>query len=151
MKKIYLNESVCIGCHLCEVYCRAAHSRTRDIVKAYNRETPRAMPRVWVEVNKPVSFSLRCRQCEVPRCVHACLTGALHRDAVSGLVSVDEAKCIGCWTCVLACPYGAIQPDHERHVSSKCDLCKGQDIPACVANCPNEALVYAETQAALPL
>jgi len=151
MKKIYLNEAVCIGCHLCEVYCRTAHSRSRDVIKAHNRETPRALARVWVEVNKPTSFSLRCRQCPDPACVRACLTGALRRDAGTGLVSVDEAKCIGCWTCVLACPYGSIQPDHERHVSSKCDLCAGQDTPACVAHCPNEALVYAETQPALPL
>jgi carbon-monoxide dehydrogenase iron sulfur subunit len=151
MKKVYINEQVCMGCHLCEVYCRAAHSRSKDLVKAFNRETPRALPRVWVEVNKPVSFSQRCRHCAEPQCVYGCLTGALRRDPVSGIVSVDEQKCIGCWTCALVCPYGAIKQDKERHISAKCDLCFGQDTPACVANCPNEALVYAEIREPVPL
>jgi Fe-S-cluster-containing hydrogenase component 2 len=26
----------------------------------------------------------------------------------------------------------------------KCDLGQGEEIPVCVANCPNEALVYVE-------
>jgi Fe-S-cluster-containing hydrogenase component 2 len=28
----------------------------------------------------------------------------------------------------------------------KCDLCQGEEIPACVANCPNEALIYADKE-----
>jgi carbon-monoxide dehydrogenase iron sulfur subunit len=27
---------------------------------------------------------------------------------------------------------------------AKCDLCPGLEVPACVANCPNEALVFVE-------
>jgi Fe-S-cluster-containing hydrogenase component 2 len=26
----------------------------------------------------------------------------------------------------------------------KCDLCQGEEIPVCVAHCPNEALIYVE-------
>jgi len=44
----------------------------------------------------------------------------------------------------MVCPYGAIKMDLERKVAVKCDLCAGLDVPACVANCPNEALVYKE-------
>ena len=47
-------------------------------------------------------------------------------------------------TCVMVCPYSAIKIDLEQNVVVKCDLCQGLDIPTCVANCPNEALVYQE-------
>lgn len=150
MKRIYINESVCMGCHLCEVYCRLAHSSAQDIVKAYNRESPSSVPRVLIAVNKPVSFSLRCHHCDEPSCVYACLSGALQKDAISGVVSVDEKKCIGCWTCIMACPYGAIKQDKERGHIAKCDLCSELEMPACVANCPNEALTYTDDKDKVP-
>ena len=97
-----------------------------------------------MEEKKPISFSVRCQQCEEPSCVYACLTGALSRDAESGIVKVDEEKCTGCWTCILACPFAAIRQDTGQKKIVKCDLCQGEAMPVCVANCPNEALVYAE-------
>jgi len=61
---------------------------------------------------------------------------------------VDTQKCMGCWTCILACPNGALTRDNGdkngNKVVAKCDLCPGLDVPACVANCPNEALVFVE-------
>lgn len=142
MKRIYINEQVCMGCHLCEVYCRVQHSKSGDLIKAFNKESPPVISRVHIEEKRPVSFSLRCLQCPEPACVDACLTGAMHLDKASGLVVHDEDKCIGCWTCILACPYGAIRQDKERSRIVKCDLCSGRDIPICVQNCPNEALTY---------
>lgn len=144
MKKVYVKEEVCIGCHLCEVYCQLQHARSKDLVRAFNREYPPPLPRLRVDERGVVSLSVRCQQCEDAPCVKACLTGALSRDPESRLVSVDEDRCIGCWTCVLVCPLGAIKPDTERKRALKCDLCQGEEIPACVANCPNEALVYVE-------
>ena len=147
MKRIYVRQQVCIGCHLCEVYCQVAHSLSKDLIKAFKRESPQPLPCLSVEVSKPVSFSLGCQHCEEPPCVYACLTGALQRDAGSGVVTVDEERCIGCWTCILVCPFGAIRQDTHRRRIAKCDLCAGMDEPACVTNCPNEALIYAESEA----
>ena len=144
MKRIYINEEVCMGCGLCEVYCRLEHSKSTDLVKAFTRE--KVSPRLQVHRSSPVSFSLPCRHCQEPYCVYSCLTGALHREP-DGIVTVDEAKCAGCWTCILACPYGVIRPEKERSKIAKCDLCLGNGTPACVAHCPNEALVYAEVEA----
>ena len=141
MKRIYINQSVCIGCHLCEVYCQLRHSRSMDLVKTFKKESPRPLPRLRVEEKGVVSFSVRCQQCDEAPCILACITGALARDPVSSLVKVDEERCIGCWTCLLVCPLGVIKPDTERMMVVKCDLCQGEEIPACVANCPNEALV----------
>ncbi len=146
MRRVYVKEEVCIGCHLCEVYCQVEHSRSKDLIKALKRESPRPLPRLWVEERQPVSFSVPCQHCTEPLCVYACLTGALHKDPESGIVTVDEERCVGCWTCILACPFGVIRQDKDRGKIVKCDLCIGKDIPACVANCPNEALVYAEAE-----
>jgi carbon-monoxide dehydrogenase iron sulfur subunit len=60
---------------------------------------------------------------------------------MSGMVIVDAEKCIGCWMCIIACPYGVLTRDISNKTVAKCDLCPGRDIPVCVANCPNEALV----------
>ena len=70
----------------------------------------------------------------------------MHKDPVNGMVTVDAERCTGCWTCIVACPYGALTKDTSNNTVVKCDLCPGRDIPACVANCPNEALVYVEVQ-----
>jgi len=40
-----------------------------------------------------------------------------------------------------------VGPDREM---LKCDLCQGEEIPACVTNCPNEALVCVEEPEAVP-
>lgn len=146
MRRVYIKEQACIGCHLCEVYCQLQHSKSKDLVKAFKDESPRPLPRLWVEQRKPLSFSVRCQHCDEPSCVYACLTGALSRSPESGLVIVDDERCIGCWTCILACPFGVIKHDTDRGKAVKCDLCCGESIPACVANCPNEALEYAASE-----
>ena len=146
MKRIYIKEEVCIGCRLCEVYCQVEHSQSKDLIKAFKRESPRPLPRLWVEERKPISFSVQCRHCDEPPCVYACLTGALNKDTDSGVITVDEERCIGCWTCILACPFGVIRQDTHWGKIAKCDFCPEHDIPVCVASCPNEALVYAEAK-----
>jgi len=97
-----------------------------------------------VEENRPFSFGVQRRHCEDPPCVIACLSGAMQIDEENGLVMHDAEKCMGCWTCIMVCPYGAIRMDISGKVVAKCDLCPGLDVPACVANCPNEALMYQE-------
>ena len=146
MRRVYIKEEACIGCHLCEVYCQVEHSQSKDLIKAFKREAPQHLPCLSVEENKPVFFSVPCRHCREPFCVYACLTGALHRNSDNGIVTVDEERCSGCWTCLLACPFGAIRQDICQAKIAKCDLCQEREIPACVANCPNEALVYAEVK-----
>jgi carbon-monoxide dehydrogenase iron sulfur subunit len=144
MKRVYVKEEVCIGCRLCEVYCQVEHSQSKDLIKAFRGRTPRPLSRLRVEEKGPISFSVCCQQCDEAPCVYACLTGALSRDPVRGVIKVDEERCVGCWTCILVCPFGAIRQDTNRGRIAKCDLCAGKDEPACVTNCPNEALVYVE-------
>jgi len=57
-------------------------------------------------------------------------------------MEVDPYLCIGCMSCVFACPFGAtlVDPDDGRIL--KCDLCAGD--PTCVKVCPTGALTYEE-------
>ncbi|MCK4862819.1 MAG: 4Fe-4S dicluster domain-containing protein [Dehalococcoidales bacterium] len=149
MKKVYVKEDVCIGCGLCEVYCRLKHSKSKDLIKAYKKEIPRPLSRLRVDESGIVSLSVRCQHCDDAPCIRACLTGALSRDPSTSLVMVDEERCIGCGTCTLACPLGVPKLDTSQKKMVKCDLCQDEELPVCVANCPNEALLYAEVEEAL--
>ncbi|MBS7626487.1 4Fe-4S dicluster domain-containing protein [Candidatus Bathyarchaeota archaeon] len=143
MKRIYIKEDMCIGCRLCEVYCLVQHSKSKKIIKAYKGEYPKPIPRILVEEKGYLSFALQCRHCEDPPCVEACITGAMYRDPDTGAVLCNDIKCVGCWMCIMVCPFGVIMRRKEGgEVASKCDLCYGEGTPVCVANCPNEALEF---------
>lgn len=147
MKKVYANEEFCTGCGLCQVHCITVHSPYKDdIVKAFKLSSPRPVSRVFVEEARPLSFAMQCRHCEDANCTKACITGAMQKDPLTGIVTNDESRCVGCWTCVLVCPHGAIIRDEQgKKVAAKCDMCSGlQGTPACVENCPNGALEYRE-------
>ncbi len=100
--------------------------------------------RVRPVIDRPLSIGIQCHHCNDAPCVAACLTGAMSIDEETGKVVHDLVKCIGCWTCVMVCPFGAIVVSESQKVPAKCDLCPELKIPACVANCPNEALTFDE-------
>lgn len=142
-KRVRIHEEFCIGCRICEIMCLVRHSRSGKILKAFQKEHPRPLPRILVEEEGYVSFALQCRHCEEAPCIENCMTGAMYRHMETQAVLCNEEKCVGCLMCVMSCPFGVIQRESgERRVVSKCDLCSGDDIPACVTHCPNEALTY---------
>ncbi|MCL4467691.1 MAG: 4Fe-4S dicluster domain-containing protein [Deltaproteobacteria bacterium] len=124
------------------------HSKTKDPLKMYLMERPRPIPRTRVEYRPPLSISTMCRHCEEAECVEACKNGTLTRNEKTGRIELDQDKCLGCWMCIMACPYGAISQftkgigTEERAVANKCDLCPDREVPACVTVCPNRALVF---------
>ncbi|MFP4029650.1 MAG: 4Fe-4S dicluster domain-containing protein [Candidatus Brocadiia bacterium] len=144
MKRIVAHEEYCIGCRLCEIHCLVEQSRSQKIIKAFRDERDELVSRVQVEQCGYVSFALQCRHCEAAPCIEACMTGAMHRDPETGAVICDEEKCVGCWMCIMVCPVGAVRRGQDESVASKCDLCGGDDVPACVRNCPNEAISLEE-------
>ena len=56
-------------------------------------------------------------------------------------VNVNKDKCVGCWMCVMVCPFGAPQPFRQFRKMIKCDRCTGMDAPFCVESCPTRALL----------
>ena len=142
MKRVFVNEKWCLGCHLCEYNCAFANSGCDDMDKALKGKD--IFPRIKVEGDDKITYAVSCRHCTDPICVRSCISGALSKSE-DGMVSIDKNKCIGCLTCVLVCPYGAISQD-ETGAVQKCELCLKNSCgsPACVAGCPNNAIVYEE-------
>ena len=143
MKRIYVNEKWCLGCHLCEYYCAFANSGKDNMVKALKNVT--INPRIRIEEHGGISFAVSCRHCEEPICTKSCITGALTVN--DGVIQIDKDKCVGCYTCILTCPYGAIVPSDTGAIQ-KCELCinNSSGKPACVAGCPNKAIVFEEKE-----
>ena len=141
MKKVYVNEKWCLGCRLCEYNCAFANSGEKYMVKALKDKD--IHPRIHVEEDGKITYAVSCRHCEDPICVKCCISGALTK--TDGVIKIDKNKCVGCFTCVLVCPYGAVSPA-EGHAATKCELCLSNACgsPACVQGCPNRAIIYEE-------
>lgn len=141
MKRIFVNEKWCLGCHLCEYNCAFANSGSDDMVKALKGKE--IYPRIRIEEDDKITYAVSCRHCTDPLCVKSCISGALHRE--NGAVVIDRNKCVGCLTCMLVCPYGAIV-EGENGAVQKCELCmsNASGSPACVRGCPNRAIIYEE-------
>ncbi len=86
-------------------------------------------------------FAAYCRQCKEAFCVIACPKEALERQA-DGTVKRYNMRCVGCKSCVLACPFGTIFPEVINYVTAKCDLCLNQltedpdYVPLCAKTAP---------------
>ena len=141
MKKVYVNEQCCLGCHLCEYYCAFANSGKSSMIKALKDR--HIAPRIRIEERDNISFAVSCRHCTDPLCVKSCISGAL--SIVDGAVMIDSGKCVGCCSCIMSCPYGALSHS-ENGVIQKCELCQKNEfgMPLCVQGCPNKAIVYEE-------
>lgn len=123
----------CIGCRTCEVACMMSHQSSA---------TPEAFTsRIRVVKGGTFTTAVGCHQCEDAPCANVCPTGAIHRAAGAWLV--EQARCIGCKSCMVACPFGAMQVRvvGDRVQALKCDLCMHREGgPACVEACPIHAL-----------
>lgn len=145
MKRVYVDEKNCLACHLCEYYCAFANSGLDDMAKLKGLTIH---PRIRVEETggreDKICFAVNCRQCDDPLCVRSCIAGALSQGE-DGVVRIDSEKCVGCYSCVMACPFGALMPAEGGKVMQKCQLCtQNGGFPACVKGCPNRAIVFEE-------
>jgi molybdopterin-containing oxidoreductase family iron-sulfur binding subunit len=113
-------------------------------------------------------FPKLCMHCRNPACVSVCPTGASHQRE-DGIVLVDQEICIGCKSCIAACPY-QVRYYHKNEITyyenhstpvemiskgkrkvgtvNKCNFCeerlkKGME-PACVESCPAEARYFGD-------
>ncbi|HCM4045866.1 TPA: 4Fe-4S binding protein, partial [Klebsiella quasipneumoniae subsp. quasipneumoniae] len=137
----------CIGCQACEVACVMAHNEEQHAL------TPqRFLPRITVIKAEGQRNAITCRHCEDAPCLRSCPNGAIAQTGDS--VQVCQEKCIGCKSCMVACPFGVMQvvvtPQAAGQVKAsaqKCDLCAGREAgPACVENCPAQALTLADDE-----
>ncbi len=154
--------NTCVGCNACMAAC------------AMENQTPvwKNQWRTWVHDKEIGSgedvhrrlFPRLCNHCDNPPCLTVCPTGATYR-LDSGIVKVDEALCMGCRACAMACPYNArIEVTYDdvetgkgfygsdyrrlRPSMDKCTFCdhrvaQGRE-PACVETCVGSARQFGD-------
>lgn len=144
-KKIFCDVRKCIGCRTCEIACAVEHSVTKDLFLAVMERRPRPKKRRDTQfIEREVSHSIGCQHCDDPPCVEACIASCISKNKVTGKVDIDFERCVGCWQCIMVCPFPSItnQTDAPEKKALKCDLCPDRDNPACVDSCPTTALFY---------
>ncbi len=155
----------CIGCYGCQLSCKAENATPPGVffARVLKREEG-SYPNV-----RHMFLPVLCNHCADPACVAACPTGASFVWEEGGIVDIDADKCVGCRSCMMACPYGnryfndkpqhyfeqgptpyeAKQgAQHQTGVVMKCNFCRPRVqqglAPACVANCPTVARIFGD-------
>lgn len=145
MHRILINKELCTGCKNCVLACMLKSSNDRDIytLDLENIDND-SMGHIELDkYDKPVPII--CRHCDEPECVLTCMSGAMVKDKKSGIVSYNERKCGSCYMCIMSCPYGVLKSDEKtKQIILKCDLCKDEESPRCVSNCPTGAIEVKE-------
>lgn len=169
-KAILFDTSRCTACRGCQVACKTwndlpstlelngnpstgsyqspmdLNGDTRIIV-SFNEEEGGSKGVMW-------AFGRRsCQHCGDAPCATMCPAGAIFKHEATGLVTVDDSKCIGCQYCSSACPfdvprYRATGPLGQKTVINKCTGCVDRieqgRAPACVSTCQPEALKFGD-------
>jgi Fe-S-cluster-containing dehydrogenase component/formate-dependent nitrite reductase membrane component NrfD len=135
-----IDQDRCIGCHACTVACKDEH------------QVPVGVFRTWVKYIEKGSFPnvgrhfgvMRCNHCDQAPCIEICPTSALFKRD-NGIVDFDSSRCIGCKSCMQACPYDALYIDPNTSTAAKCNFCahrvEANLEPACVVVCPTQAIM----------
>ncbi len=164
----------CIGCWTCATVCKAENNV--GLGNWWSRVlSPETTGHYFSEPGRgpdgqpALSFlPIACQHCENAPCVRACPTGATYKRP-DGITAQDYSKCIGCRTCMSACPYNArvfnwrdplvteVEGDHVgnaavpvrvRNIVEKCTFCQERidagQIPACVEACPTVARTFGD-------
>lgn len=153
----YFDQTRCVGCLACVAACKD-WNRVNPGPVAYRRKEAAEFPGKTPYDFKVKNFTFGCFHCEEPGCVKACPSGAIIKDAETGMVIIDRNSCTGAEACVSACPYGNIsiaddaqEPEKDpkwkvRHPAQKCTMCwdrvAGGLKPSCVGACPQRALDF---------
>lgn len=135
-----IDQSKCIGCHACSTACKSEN------------QVPIGVNRTWVKYVETGAYPdvrrrfqvTRCNHCANPPCVRICPVTAMYQRS-DGIVEFDPSICIGCKSCMQACPYDSIYLDPETNTAAKCTFCAHRlDVglePACVVVCPEHAIL----------
>ncbi|MBN2614870.1 MAG: 4Fe-4S dicluster domain-containing protein [Bacteroidales bacterium] len=150
---ILCDSTRCVGCQTCEFSCAEANGLPEPTegpevgVVRKTTEKSRTVVNAYKTSKGEVYVKTQCMHCSQPACAAACLTRAMDKTK-EGPVVWNGNKCMGCRYCMVSCPFN--MPKFEYHsanpIIQKCTLCyeriKEGKIPACVANCPAQALTF---------
>lgn len=140
-----IRERLCVDCELCKEAC----AKTNHVPTYGFRTTILERRRsLGEEKYETVFMPVLCNHCNNPPCVRVCPTTATWKDEKTGIVTMEPSRCIGCKTCMAACPYNARYFKEETRAVDKCDFCfksrlsKGEETTACVEACPADVRVF---------
>ncbi len=150
---ILYDSTRCAGCQTCEFSCAEANNLPEPVgspeigVIRKTDETRRTVVNAYETSKGELYVKRQCMHCNEPACAAACLTQAMHK-TIEGPVVWRGNKCMGCRYCMVSCPFDS--PKFEYHSANpkitKCDMCFNRleegKLPACVENCPAEALLF---------
>jgi len=143
-----LVQNRCIDCERCKKACAKTnhvpeYGYRTTILERYKITGPAETERIFMPV--------LCNHCNRPPCVRVCPTKATYKDKTTGIVMMNIKKCIGCKTCMAACPYNARYFNEEIRAIDKCNFCvdtklkesKGK-YTACVEACPAKVRIFGD-------
>ncbi|MBQ6728486.1 MAG: 4Fe-4S ferredoxin, partial [Clostridia bacterium] len=78
MKRVYVNEKWCLGCHLCEYNC--AYANVGGINMYLSLKDKKISPNVRIEEKDNITYAVACRHCSDPICLKSCIAGAISQE-----------------------------------------------------------------------
>jgi Fe-S-cluster-containing dehydrogenase component/formate-dependent nitrite reductase membrane component NrfD len=135
-----IDQNRCIGCHACTVACKEEHTIAVGVNRTWVKYIEKG---IYPDTRRHFAV-LRCNHCDDAPCIEICPTLALFRRP-DGIVDFDNERCIGCKSCMQACPYDALYIDPDRNTAAKCNFDASRiDMgykPACEVVCPTQAIL----------
>jgi len=152
-KAILFDGTMCVGCRACEEAC------SKKWGFAYNQsiasEERLSERKLTTVVTRGERFARRlCMHCADPTCVSVCPVGAFQK-TLMGPVVYEEARCMGCRYCMLACPFQVPVYEWSQALPKvrKCDMCHARlasgKPTACAEACPTGATMLGDREAVL--
>ena len=133
----------CIGCQACTVACKFENNVPEGVFRTLVVDTELAP----YPATKRGFLPRLCNHCERPSCIEVCPAGATWQRQ-DGIVVMDYDRCVGCGSCVGACPYDARFMNPVTRTADKCNFCAQRVdqglLPACVETCVGGARQFGD-------